>query len=168
MEQLKSRLREKQRVPVAVFSTPAAEAALARTGLSIVDLLRPVSLVNNLNGGCIPYVSLFLYSVSKAQLQHGDTACLPDVSCCCCVCFCSAHACGGVLHAGAGGAAVAVSRTIRVPAGTRGMSPYSNSLQQCCPADLQCSSSCTTVPDNRYSYLQLQGSSWPVAAAMAG
>jgi hypothetical protein len=50
MEQLKSRLREKQRVPVAVFSTPAAEAVLARTGLSLVDLLRPVSLVNNLNG----------------------------------------------------------------------------------------------------------------------
>lgn len=50
MEQLKARLREKQRLPVGVFSTPAADAVLARTGLSLVDLLRPVSLVNNLNG----------------------------------------------------------------------------------------------------------------------
>lgn len=43
-------MRQKQRLPVAVFSTPAAEAVLERTGLSLVDLLRPVSLVNNLNG----------------------------------------------------------------------------------------------------------------------
>ncbi len=50
MEQLKAGLRDKQRLPVAVFSTPAAEAVLARSGLSIVDLLRPVSLVNKLNG----------------------------------------------------------------------------------------------------------------------
>lgn len=40
---------QKQRLPVAVFSTPAAEAVVARAGLSLVDLLRPVGLVNNLN-----------------------------------------------------------------------------------------------------------------------
>jgi hypothetical protein len=50
MEQLKARLREQQRLPVAVYSTPAAEAVLGRTGLALVDLLRPLALVNNLNG----------------------------------------------------------------------------------------------------------------------
>lgn len=51
MEQLRARLRQRQRMPVAVLSTPAAEAVLGRAGLSVVDLLRPVSLVNSLNGG---------------------------------------------------------------------------------------------------------------------
>lgn len=50
MEQLKSRLRQKQKLPVGVFATPAVESVLARTGLTMVDLLRPVSLVNKLNG----------------------------------------------------------------------------------------------------------------------
>jgi hypothetical protein len=54
MEQLKARLRQKQ-LPDALYSTPAAEAVLARTGLSLVDLLRPVSLVNKLNGEQEPW-----------------------------------------------------------------------------------------------------------------
>lgn len=50
MEQLKSRLRERHQIAVAVYSTPAAESVLAKNGLSIVDFLRPMALVNKLNG----------------------------------------------------------------------------------------------------------------------
>lgn len=50
MEQLKSWLRERHQIAVAVYSTPAAEAVLAKNGLTIVDFLRPMSLVNKLNG----------------------------------------------------------------------------------------------------------------------
>lgn len=50
MEQLKSWLKERHQLAVAVYSTGAADAILARHGLSIVDFLRPLSLVNQLNG----------------------------------------------------------------------------------------------------------------------
>lgn len=51
MEALRAQLRQKQRLPVAVLCTPAADALVAdATGLSVVDLLRPLALVNNLNG----------------------------------------------------------------------------------------------------------------------
>ncbi|WIA13573.1 hypothetical protein OEZ85_007140 [Tetradesmus obliquus] len=49
MEQLKSWLKERHQLAVAVYSTGAADAILARHGLSIVDFLRPLSLVNQLN-----------------------------------------------------------------------------------------------------------------------
>jgi hypothetical protein len=52
MEQLKSWLKERHQLAVAVYSTGAADTILARHGLSIVDFLRPVSLVNQLNGTC--------------------------------------------------------------------------------------------------------------------
>ncbi|WIA33724.1 hypothetical protein OEZ86_006842 [Tetradesmus obliquus] len=49
MEQLKSWLKQRHQLAVAVYSTGAADAILARHGLSIVDFLRPLSLVNQLN-----------------------------------------------------------------------------------------------------------------------
>lgn len=50
MEQLKASLKGRHGLAVAVYSTPAAEAVLTRHGLSVVDFLRPLSLVNKLNG----------------------------------------------------------------------------------------------------------------------
>jgi hypothetical protein len=50
MDQLRSWLKERYQLAVAVYSTPAAEAVLAKSGLTITDFLRPLSLVNKLNG----------------------------------------------------------------------------------------------------------------------
>eukprot|EP00879_Flechtneria_rotunda_P033011 GHRR01036525.1.p1 GENE.GHRR01036525.1~~GHRR01036525.1.p1 ORF type:complete len:441 (+),score=144.44 GHRR01036525.1:563-1885(+) len=49
MEQLRSWIKERYPVPVAVYSTPAAEALLATAGLCVVDFLRPLCLVNQLS-----------------------------------------------------------------------------------------------------------------------
>eukprot|EP00775_Hariotina_reticulata_P009635 gene9635-9795_t len=49
MDQLRSWLKERYQLAVAVYSTPAAEAVLAKSGLTVTDFLRPLSLVNKLN-----------------------------------------------------------------------------------------------------------------------
>lgn len=122
MEQLKSSIRRRQRLPVAVFSTPAAEAVLARTGLSIVDLLRPVSLVNNLNGQCTTLLEAEHDGISilRAMLLIGM---LHRCLCCHCPYSNSTHACWRVLYAGARGAVCSLLWWCHVPACTRGMPP---------------------------------------------
>ena len=51
MEQLKAWLLERYQPAVLVAATPAAEAICQQSnGLSIVDMLRPLSLVNQLSG----------------------------------------------------------------------------------------------------------------------
>jgi hypothetical protein len=75
MEQLRARLRQRQRVPVAVAATPAAEAVLGRSGLSVLDLLRPVSLVNNLNGEEV------WLQLQQDALLCCKTLCRPHVLC---------------------------------------------------------------------------------------
>eukprot|EP00878_Enallax_costatus_P009894 GHUV01010331.1.p1 GENE.GHUV01010331.1~~GHUV01010331.1.p1 ORF type:complete len:454 (+),score=106.14 GHUV01010331.1:1028-2389(+) len=67
MEQLKSWLRGRHQIAVAVYSTPAAEAVLANNGLTIVDFLRPMSLVNKLN---VPMrVGELSYRVQEVNLR---------------------------------------------------------------------------------------------------
>lgn len=90
---------QKQRLPVAVFSTPAAEAVIARAGLSLVDLLRPVALVNNLNGEACGSATAVCYDRLNA-LPRAAVPDTPGLLLClrlCCAVLCYAVQCRCVL-----------------------------------------------------------------------